>query len=386
MLALVASLLLASIAWAHGPFGEFTGPIQFEVEFRRLAMDPDTFDQFQFKKKRVWSYGWKQETGELVFSNNGTRPITHEAGEALQKALREQGVPARYVSHDNPGTRRLFRAAELFGLPHRACAEPALVGGENLKLGEIRSMSKVRPKHSNFAVEEVVGGFLWEPCHSHCRQYLDNNIGFLNTHAMQSGFDLADPAVARQLSRSMPRSWRLRFFARRMGSRAWIAMRAAPGALLRLGVSVGVGLGVGLGVDYAVTRWTGNSHAGFAAGYVAGAGADIAVAAALGSRMAIGASAAAHGALRASVWALPVAILMHAGMVTNDYLAEPVAMGDPQAIELQLYFLGRNDGILNDLAAVFSIYRLWYGIEHYWNNPGDILSIPVTFWDLVTNP
>jgi hypothetical protein len=172
----------------------------------------------------------------------------------------------------------------------------------------------------------------------------------------------------------------------RIGSRSWMRLRGAVPGMIRFGVCVGVSMAVGMGVDYAVTSWTGNRHAGFAAGYVSGAGVDILVAAALGSKMQIGAGAAAHGAFRASVWALPVVILMHAGAVTMDYLAEPVAMGDPQAIELQLYFLGNDDGIVNDLCAVFSFYRLWYGVTHYWNNPGDILRIPVTFWDLVTNP
>jgi len=145
----------------------FSGPFEYEAAFRTFATD-----SAYSGSKWVWSYGWQSETGELVFSNQtwgGTG-----AGQRLQNALRAQGYRVRYVPTKNPGTEALMNRARLSLKPVRPCAEPALVGGERIPLSRLTTISQKAPKGSGFGYQKFPGGYQWNPCNTHCQQYMGN--------------------------------------------------------------------------------------------------------------------------------------------------------------------------------------------------------------------
>src|SRR5690606_30554899 len=118
------------------------------------------------------------------------------------------------------------------------------------------------------------------------------------------------------------------------GSRAWRVVQGAASTVARIGVGLGAGFLGGMPLEYAVTRATGNRHLGFAAGYVGGAAAGIAADAVIFG-MTWG-EAAAGAFSKVALAAAPIAVASHMMNVALDDLAEPVASGDQQAIDLAL--------------------------------------------------
>jgi len=248
---LLVSALFSGSAWADDIYGTFYGPFEYEVTFRHMALDRHAVAQHLYSKNRVWSYGWNRETGELVFSNSSRKAINDSAGEALETALRAQGIPARFVKSANEGTNRIRRLAELFGLDYRDCAEPALVGGEGLKLSEISTIAEVRPRGNSFRVKAFPGGHQWEAC-PRCQSYLKPFGPYQPTDV---GIDLSRPPG--------PPDPAIRSFVRQAGSRTKNALlevgnkiKQVPGG--RFVTLVGSGVLIDLAIRKSVYALGGN--------------------------------------------------------------------------------------------------------------------------------